>query len=150
MLELENMLYFWLIALVIFGLIEASTAGLTSIWFALGAIGAMAASALGAGYVLQIVVFIVISGASLVLLRPLARDFLNKKKISTNADRAIGQTGVVKQRICNLEGMGQVYIDGKLWTARSAGGEDIDEEEKVDVLSIEGVKLIVQKHTDNK
>ena len=141
----DNMLYFWLIAMIVFGLIEAASIGLTSIWFALGALVSMIVAALAGPVWLQVVLFILVSAACLAFVRPLAKTHLNNRKISTNADRAIGKIGVVKEQICNLEGRGAVYIDGKLWTARSQTGEDIDAEEQVEILSIEGVKLIVKK-----
>jgi len=140
----ENMVYFWLIALIVFGVIEAATAGLTSVWFAAGALCAMITAALGGGYVLQIVVFIVISGVSIILLRPLTRNYLHGKKVRTNADRVLGQVGVVREEIDNLAAKGQVQVGGVVWTARSATGETIPAGQNVEVLQIDGVKLIVK------
>ena len=98
-----SMSLFWLIAMVLFGVLEAVTVGLTSIWFALGALGALAAAAASAPVIVQIVVFLGVSFLTLLLVRPLAQRFVNDRKVATNADRAIGREAVVTEDIDNIQ-----------------------------------------------
>lgn len=109
----------WLIILVLFGIGEAVTVGLTSIWFALGALGALIVSQLGLGFWPQITTFIVLSALSMLLVRPFAKKFLRPGYSATNADRIIGATGLVTEEIDNLAGHGLVNIAGQVWSARS-------------------------------
>ena len=138
-----SMSLFWLIAMVLFGVLEAVTVGLTSIWFALGALGALAAAAASAPVIVQIVVFLGVSFLTLLLVRPLAQRFVNDRKVATNADRVIGREAVVTEDIDNIQGKGRVSISGAVWTARTEDDRPIPAGSKVQVLRIEGVKVIV-------
>lgn len=138
-----TMSLFWLIAMVLFGVLEAVTVGLTSIWFALGALAGLIASAAGAPVLVQIVVFLGVSLIALGLVRPLAQRYVNDRKVATNADRVIGREAVVKEEIDNLKGQGQVTVSGVVWTARSEPDTPIPAGALVRVLRIEGVKVIV-------
>lgn len=138
-----SMSLFWLIAMVLFGVLEAVTVGLTSIWFALGALGALAAAAASAPVIVQIVVFLGVSFLTLLLVRPLAQRFVNDRKVATNADRVIGREAVVTEDIDNIQGKGRVSISGADWTARTEDDRTIPAGSKVQVLRIEGVKVIV-------
>ena len=119
------------------------TVGLTSIWFALGALGALAADAASAPVIVQIVVFLGVSFLTLLLVRPLAQRFVNDRKVATNADRVIGREAVVTEDIDNLQGKGRVSISGADWTARAQEDRPIPAGSEVRVLRIEGVKVIV-------
>jgi len=134
----------WLALLILFGIGEAITVGLTSIWFAVGALGALICALLGTQLWLQIGVFLVLSGVSLALMRPLAKRFLTPGYSATNADRVIGTDAVVTVQIDNLQGKGQVKIAGQEWTARSQDDQIIPVGTEVKVLRIEGVKVYVQ------
>lgn len=138
-----SMSLFWLIAMVLFGVLEAVTVGLTSIWFAIGALGALAAAAASAPVIVQIVVFLGVSFLTLLLVRPLAQRFVNDRKVATNADRVIGREAVVTEDIDNIQGKGRVSISGADWTARTEDDRPIPMGSKVQVLRIEGVKVIV-------
>ena len=133
----------WLIALIVLVVIEAATVGLTFIWFAVGALGALILSVLGATVWVQIVAFLALSAAALMLVRPVAVRLLKPGVYRTNADRILGQTALVIQEIDNLIPSGQVKIAGQVWTARSDSGEVIAVQSKVRILRIEGVKVIV-------
>ena len=122
---------------------EAVTVGLTCVWFAIGALGGLVTTLLGGGIGAQISVFLVLSGLSLALVRPLAKKFLVPSYSATNADRVIGKTAVVTMEIDNLKGQGQVSIAGQSWTARSEDGCVIPVGKTVKVLRIEGVKVFV-------
>ncbi|MGN8967544.1 NfeD family protein [Intestinimonas sp. HCP28S3_D6] len=138
-----SMSLFWLIAMVLFGVLEAVTVGLTSIWFALGALGALVAAAASAPVIVQIVVFLGVSFLTLLLVRPLAQRFVNDRKVATNADRVIGREAVVTEDIDNIQGKGRVSISGADWTARAEDDRPIPAGSTVRVLRIEGVKVIV-------
>ena len=138
-----NMSLFWLIALILFGVLEAVTVGLTSIWFAVGALAALVACAADAPMLVQVVVFLGVSFLTLLLVRPMAQKNVNDRHVATNADRVIGREAVVIQKIDNLEGQGQVSVSGAVWTARSQEEQVIPVGERVRVLRIEGVKVYV-------
>ena len=133
----------WFILLLLFSIGEAVTVGLTCIWFAVGALGALLCALAGGAVWVQILAFVVLAGISLALVRPLAKKFLTPSYSATNADRVIGQEAVVTQTIDNLHGQGQVNIAGQTWTARSQDDTVIPEGALVRVLRIEGVKVFV-------
>ena len=81
----------------------------------------------------------------LALTRPLAAEYLNKDRIRTNADSLIGKTAVVKQKIDNLNAQGQVSVEGQEWTARSVEDKVIPENALVEIMEINGVKLMVKE-----
>ena len=146
----RNFVYFstngiWLIAIVVFLIIEGVVPGLVSIWFAFGALAALIASLLHAQFWLQLLWFFVVSVAALCLTRPLAKKYVNAKTQPTNADMLIGADCVVKETIDNVQGTGAVAVGGKVWTARTAETGAVAREGTVmRVLRIEGVKLIVE------
>lgn len=137
---------FWVVALVVFLIVEAVTAGLVSIWFVFGSLVALICAALGAAVWLQIFWFVIVSVATLVLTRPLVKRYVDSRSVATNADRSIGRTAVVTERIDNLAAAGAVKLDGVVWTARSTDDAvAIEAGERVTVRAIEGVKLIVER-----
>ena len=136
---------FWLIELVVMTVIEIITLGLTTVWFAGGALAAFIASLLGANIVVQVILFVVVSVLLLALTRPLAVEYLNKDRIRTNAESLIGKTAVVKQEIDNLNAQGQVSVDGQEWTARSVEEQVIPKNVQVEIVEINGVKLMVRQ-----
>lgn len=144
-MQLLSMPTMWLVLMVILLVIEGMIPGLVSIWFALGAMGAFFAALAGAPLWLQMVVFISVSTLALLITRPLARKYINTTAQPTNADQVIGKEAIVSEEINNILGTGAVMVDGKVWTARM---EDSNltacEGQSVEVLRIEGVKLIVR------
>lgn len=135
---------FWLALTIALAAGEAATAGLTVIWFAIGALGGLAAAFLGCELWVQLVAFVVLSGLSLALLRPVAAKHFSIQRSPTNADRVIGREAQVTQEINNTAGQGQVVIMGQTWTARSQLGVVIPAGVTVKVLRIEGVKVFVE------
>lgn len=135
----------WIAAIIIFGVAEAATAGLTSIWFVLGGVAGLIAAVCGGPIWLQVVLFFAVSIAALAFTRPLVAKWMKKDIKPTNADMVLGGTARVTERIDNALPSGAVYIDGKTWTARSADGSVIEPDAAVRILRMEGVKLIVQK-----
>lgn len=141
---------FWLIVIIVMALIEIITLGLTTIWFAGGALVAFFANLAGANLVIQIILFVVVSVLLLALTRPLAVEYLNKGRTRTNVDSLLGKTAIVIQEIDNLKGQGQVSVDGQEWTARAVQEEKIQKDTLVEIMEISGVKLIVRKKMPDK
>ncbi len=141
-MELNTLI--WLGLTILFLVVEAACAiHLVSIWFAAGALVAMAASLLHAPLWLQITLFLVVSCALLAALWPLTRKFLKPKLTATNLDSVIGSAGHVTIAIDNVSAVGQVKLGGMEWTARSTSGEPIPADTVIRVDRIEGVKVFV-------
>ncbi len=140
---MNNEAIIWLIAAVILGVVEASTVNLITLWFALSALIVAIIASFGAGPGVQITVFIIVSAILVVATRPLARRFLNRNTIATNADRIISAKGVTIEEINGLKGTGQVKVMGQVWSAKSANGENIANGTPVTIVALEGVKVVV-------
>ena len=140
----EMMTIIWIAAIIIFGIAEAATAGLVSIWFVAGAVAALVATELGAALWLQFATFLVVSILALTATRPLARKMLDKTIVPTNADRVLHHEAKVTETVDNENATGAVYIDGKTWTARSDSGEIIEKGKMAKIVRMEGVKLYVR------
>lgn len=145
-----HMTFIWIAAIIAFGIAEAATAGLVSIWFVAGSVAALLAVQFGAALWLQIVLFLAVSIAALIATRPLARKMLDKTIVPTNADRVLHHAAKVVEEIDNENICGAVYIDGKTWTARSEDGAVIPRGTMVTVVRMEGVKLFVRKEREEK
>lgn len=137
------MLIIWFSIIIIAGVIEASTMDLSSIWFsAAGLVSFIIALIWPEEIAVQIVVFIVVSSLLLLQVRPLFKGYLQKNDIKTNADKLVGKIAICTKAF-KADDRGEVKIDGKLWTAISH--ENINLNDKVEVLAIDGVKLVVRK-----
>ena len=134
----------WLVLLLAFAALEGITVGLTSIWFAAGALAALIAALLHGPLWLQIALFLAVSILCLLAVRPLARKYVNTQVQPTNADRVIGAEARVTEDIDNIQGKGAVSVGGVIWTARSDSDGVIPAGSLVRVLRIEGVKVFVE------
>lgn len=135
----------WLIVFAILIIIEFLTMGLTTIWFACGAIIACLASAFGWPLWLQIIFFVVVSAVLLIFTRPIALKYFNRSRTKTNVEGIVGKQAVVTTEIDNVRATGQVKIDGMDWSARSENGANIAKDSIVTIVRVEGVKLIVKE-----
>ena len=143
-----NVIYTWLLLIAAFLLIEALTAGLTTIWFAGGAAAALICTFLGGPIWLQTGIFASVSLILLLVTRPLALKHMRRGAGETSLDRMIGQEALVTEKIDNLRGTGEVQVEGQFWMARSADADQIIEKGEVTTIcSIKGVKLIVRPQT---
>jgi membrane protein implicated in regulation of membrane protease activity len=139
------MAMFWLILFAVLLVIEIFTMGLTTIWFAGGALIAALGAWIGFPLWLQIVLFVLVSVALLIFTRPITVKYFNKSRTRTNADRAIGEHAVVAEKIDNLLGVGRVMIKGVDWSARAEDDTKMyDVGQTVTVVRIEGVTAIVE------
>lgn len=132
----------WLILVIIFVIIEFFSSTLTVIWFALGSIFAMVTSNFTTSESLQFTVFIIVSLLSIIFIKPISEKYLLRDHVPTNADRIIGQTGIVN--INETAGIFEIKVDGKIWTAIHIDKErPLENGEEVKIIEIRGVKLIV-------
>lgn len=132
----------WFALIFVFIIIEAITLNLVTIWFAFGSICAYITSYFTENIIIQLIVFTVVSTVSLLLTKPFVEKYIKKNKESTNFDRIIGQIGIVTKEIKKHDS-GRVKIDGKDWMAISE--KNIKEGMEVEILKIEGAKIIVRK-----
>ncbi len=139
--EVMGFMLWWLFIFIFFVVVELSTVNLVSIWFALGALASLFLSLVNHSFEIQLAVFIMVSAISLILTRPLVKKFLSKPMERTNLDRIIGKIGIVTEKIVPYA-VGEVKIDGKLWSAIS--DEEISLNSKVEILSIQGAKVTVR------
>lgn len=142
---------YWLLLFMVLLGIEILTLGLTTIWFAGGALAAFAAALLNVELVFQLLIFAAVSLVLLFFTRPLATKYLNRKTVRTNVESLEGRHAMVTETIDNLQAKGSVTVDGVVWSARSAADEGIiPEGVLVKILRISGVKLIVEKFEEEK
>lgn len=142
---------YWLAIFIVLLVIEIITMGLTTIWFAGGALMALAAGLLGFGGTVQTVVFVVVSALLLILTRPLAVKYFNQERLKTNAESLIGQRALVIEDIDTLEARGRVEIKGQEWAAKMDEPDGkIAKNTVVVVNGIQGVKLIVRPREERE
>ncbi len=141
---MENyILFVWLIFAVFMLICEALTTQLVSIWFVIGGVAAAVSCIFTDNILIQSIVFIVVSLVCLIATRPFVKK-INAKKQPTNSDRLIGRLGIVTLDIINQKGEGQINVDGKIWSAKSADEREIKKGASVRITAIEGVKLVVE------
>ena len=138
----------WLGAVILFTLLELATEQLVSLWFVLGGVVGLFASIFGFRFLTQLTAFAVTSAIALILFRPVIYRRLAGTRTRTNADRVLDRFARVLETVDGERG--RVYVDGKEWSARSVDGTEIEKDEQVRVLRIEGVKLIVERRQEDK
>ncbi len=138
----DLMIIIWFAVIIVAAIIEINTMDLASIWFSAGALVAFILALVGLNPFVQIAIFLVVSLMLLISIRPIVKNYLKTNIISTNTDRLVGKVAICTKDI-NMGERGEVKIDGKYWLAVSSCDEDILIDDKVEVLAIEGVKLIV-------
>lgn len=142
---------YWLAIFVILLIIEIITMGLTTIWFALGALAAFLAGIFGFKTAAQIGVFLVVSVILLILTRPIAVKYFNKDRQKTNVESLIGQQGLVLEEVDTLKSAGLVEVNGQEWSAKTDEPDGkIPKNAVVVVDGIQGVKLIVREREEKK
>lgn len=134
----------WLVAVFVFLVLELISMGLTTIWFAGGAVVAFVASLFGAPIPVQILLFIVTSVVMLIFTRPVVEKKLNNSRTKTNVEEIIGKEGKVTEAVDNFNQKGVVVINGLEWSARNGETDDIiPVGAKVIVKEVQGVKVMV-------
>lgn len=136
---------FWLVLLIVAIIVEIFTMGLTTIWFAGGALVAVLTALIGAPIWLQAVLFFAVSLILLIFTRPIAVKYFNKERVKTNVESIVGRQAIVTSEICNLHGIGQVTVGGQEWSARSSIDKAIiPAGSVVKVVAVDGVKVVVE------
>ena len=133
---------YWLLIIIILTTIEVITTNLVSVWFIASAIISLIVSFFTDSFLIQFAIFVLGGAVFLLLTKPLLKKKLATKKIPTNIDRILGMKGKVTEKIMPNE-IGEVYVDGKKWSAYS--NETIEINELVIIEAINGVKLKVRK-----
>ena len=142
---MSEMVILWLVVLIVSIGVEVATLGLTSIWFAGGAVVAVIVAAFHGPVWLQILLFFAVSLLLLFFTRPVAVRYFNKDRVRTNVESMIGRQAIVTSEIDNLQGIGQVTVGGQEWSARTeADGMNLQPGTVVDIVAVNGVKLIVK------
>lgn len=147
------MVIIWIVVLAAALILEAATFALVSIWFAVGAVGALIAASIGVPVIWQLVIFVFLAGLLLVFTRPLLKKLFPSKFIPTNSELEVGKTAVVIETIDNASGKGRVRLGGVNWAAVSSSGEVINDGEIVRVTEVRSAKLMVERDlsdTENK
>lgn len=140
---------YWLIGLAVLLLIEIVTLGLTTIWFAGGALVAFIVALLGADFWLQFLCFSLVSLILIIFTRPVAVRKLNKNRIKTNYEGLIGKVVKITKTVDNENQSGEAVVNGQEWTVRSAiENVIIPPGTKVKIVNIEGVRLIVKEYKE--
>lgn len=143
---MENLVWLWIGVIVVALAVEVLTEQLVSIWFVPSAFVTAILSLCKLGLIWQVLIFILLSAAGIVVSKVLLAKINRDKDTRTNTEALIGERCVVTSRIDNFEDQGQVKIKGQYWTARGTGENDVFEVgEALTVVSIEGVKLICEK-----
>ncbi len=137
--------WLWVIILVGTLIVEVVTFGnLVSVWFSIGALAAYFAYLMGLSFPVQLAVFIVVSILSLLAVRPLAANYFRGNIVATNADRIIGQHTTLVKAVKSNE-WGEVNVYGTVWSVAELNNRPLDAGTVVEVVAIEGAKLIVKK-----
>lgn len=135
------MFYFWLIIIIVLGIIESLTVNLVSIWFVISGFFALITSFIFDNFLIQFAIFVVLGVILMLLTRNILEEKLLKKE-KTNLDRIIGMKGVVTEDIEEMN-IGEIKVDGKRWSATS--NTTLKVGEKVKILKINGVKVEVER-----
>ncbi len=142
---MDMVLIFWMVLLILCIVIEVLTLGLTTIWFAAGALVAIFAALLYAPIFVQVILFLLVSLALLFFTRPIAVKYFNRDRVKTNVESMVGRQAIVTGEIDNVQATGQVTVSGQEWSARSWDDKvRIPAGAVVVVVAISGVKLIVR------
>lgn len=140
---------FWLAVMVIMLVIEIATLGLTSIWFAGGALVAFILAMLNVPFLFQLVVFLIVSLVLVIFTRPVAVKYFNKDRVKTNVESMIGRQAIVVSEVDNLQSIGRVTVGGQEWSARTVEeGIVLPVGTVVIVKAVSGVKLIVEERKE--
>lgn len=134
----------WLIISGMFFILEMITVGFLVFWFGVGALFAMITSLFTDSIIIQTTVFLISSTALLFLTKPFVKKISRKDKIQTNAYSIIGKTGIVTREINSKKGIGQIKVGSETWSAKTDNEDTISEGTEVEIVEIDGVKVIVR------
>ncbi len=134
----------WLIIAGLFFIGEIATVGFLIFWFGIGSLIAMVVSLFTSNIIIQTTVFVLSSTILIFATKPFVKKFADVKKTNTNVYSIIGKKALVIKTIDPIHSIGQIKLNGEVWTAESENNEVIEEGSEVEILEIKGVKAIVK------
>ncbi len=143
------LLWGWIVLALIFFAAEIFTAGFVLLCFGIGALAAAGAAFFGLGLTWQLITFIVVSIAAVLLSRPLAERLTSKGPQHVAGDRVLGKHAVVLQAIDPMTNTGMVRVGTEEWRAQSVDGGTLPKDSVVEVMGVDGVRLQVRRIPDN-
>lgn len=138
-------LIIWIVACMMFTLIEALTQQMVSIWFLTGSIAALILSIFDISFKIQCIAFVIVSFVTLLLFRPLLRKFVSFEAVATNTDSNIGEMAIVTQTFDEETLEGRILVNNMDWAAKSEDGVIHQKGDRVIIVKIQGVKCLVKK-----
>lgn len=139
-----SMWQIWLIISGLFFIGEIATVGFLVFWFAIGSLVAMIVSIfVPDAIILQTSIFLISSSLLILFTKPLVDKYVTKKTVPTNVNTLIGKKAIVVTNINSLEATGQVKVNGEIWSAKAETEEIIEKGTEVEILQVDGVKLLV-------
>lgn len=145
MFDISILRWGWLIAAMIFFLAEVFTTGFVLAAFGVGAIAASLLAFLGIGFQWQMAVFVVVSALSIFFSRRFAERITGPQPQGVGVDRVLGKQAVVLETIDPVHANGRVRVEREEWRAQSLNNEIIPVDSIVEVIRVEGTRLIVRK-----
>ena len=142
------MIGLWIVFIIVSIIVEFETNDLVSIWFTIGAIGALIAAALKAKPLTQVIIFVVISAILLLATRPFVKKLMSKGVVPTNVDRLIGTVGIITKEVTPYE-VGEIKVNNTLWRATSFENLSFNVGEKALIKAISGTKIVITKLNEN-
>lgn len=137
----------WLIIAGLFVIGEMLTVGFLVFWLSIGSLIAMIVSIFAPdAIILQTAIFVISSSLLILFTKPIVDKYITKKTVPTNIDTLIGKKAKVIVDINSLDGTGQVKVNGEIWSAKTNNEEVITHGTEVEILQVDGVKLLVEPY----
>ena len=142
---------FWLIASGVFFIAEIMTVGFLVFWLGVSALITMCVSFFTDNLLIQGTVFVICSAILILATKPFVKKFVNKSvsDAKTNAFSIIGKKAIVTKEINSINGIGQIKVDGEVWSAEGIDGSNIEKGTEVEITRIDGVRAIVSPISKN-
>ena len=142
---MTSYLIFWIMACILFTILEVMTQQLVAMWFVAGSLAALLLSIFEVDMNLQLLAFVVVSTISLVALRPLVKKVTYGKVIPTNSDVNVGEMAIVTTDFDSATHEGRIVVNNMDWAVKSIEDIDFVKGDRVLIDHIEGVKCLVRK-----
>lgn len=140
-----SMWQIWLIISGLFFIGEIITVGFLVLWLSIGSLVAMVVSIFAPdAIILQTSIFVISSALLILFTKPLVDKYITRKTVPTNVNTLIGKKAIVLSTINSLEATGQVKVNGETWSAKAESEEIIEKDTEVEILQVDGVKLLVK------
>lgn len=136
----------WIIATVLLFIIEIFIPTFFAASLGIGTLAAAIFAFFGFSIEIQLIVFSLVTLASIFAVRPFMLKYAHKKNghIKTNVDALVGKTAIVKQTINNSNNEGRVVVEGDDWKAQTENDEIVESGRKVEIVKVDSTLLIVK------